>query len=87
MIDKSGGVGGSGRSDGSGTSDSDRARVGLCADCTSLRRVTSSRDYAFYLCGRAASDPRFAKYPVLPVLTCRGFDPVDSLRSHPTNGY
>ena len=49
---------------------------GLCADCAWLKRVTSSRDQRFYLCGRSLSDPRFGKYPVLPVLTCTGFDAV-----------
>jgi hypothetical protein len=29
----------------------------------------------FWLCARSADDPRFAKYPRLPVLRCPGFEP------------
>ncbi|MFN7943278.1 MAG: hypothetical protein U0X73_16930 [Thermoanaerobaculia bacterium] len=29
---------------------------------------------AFLRCGRAKDDPRFARYPVLPVLECPGFE-------------
>lgn len=47
---------------------------GLCADCACSRVVTSGRS-TFYLCERALTDPRFSKYPLLPVLSCRGFEP------------
>jgi hypothetical protein len=30
----------------------------------------------FWLCRRSATDPRFPRYPSLPVLTCSGFEPV-----------
>jgi hypothetical protein len=52
----------------------ERARAGLCADCRHARRVDSARGSRFYLCGRAASDPAFPKYPRLPVLACRGYE-------------
>ena len=41
-----------------------------------MRRVTTRRGSVFYLCGRHAEDPGFRKYPPLPVLECRGFDPI-----------
>ena len=52
------------------------AQVGLCARCTWMRRITSRRGSVFYLCGRHREDPTFRKYPPLPVLDCRGFEPV-----------
>jgi hypothetical protein len=50
-------------------------RVGLCADCLYVRVIKSARGSAFYLCQRAEQDPRFSKYPRLPVLACGGFEP------------
>ncbi len=50
------------------------ARVGLCATCAHAKPVTSARGSTFWLCGRAAEDPRFPKYPRLPVLRCPGFE-------------
>ncbi len=45
---------------------------GLCADCAWSRVVNSGRS-TFYLCERALTDARFRKYPVLPVVTCPGY--------------
>lgn len=45
---------------------------GLCADCTFARIVDSGRS-TFYLCERALTDPRFRKYPSLPVVSCPGY--------------
>jgi hypothetical protein len=50
-------------------------RVGLCAICRHARRVRSSRDAEFWLCGRSAVDPQFPKYPSLPVVRCPGYEP------------
>jgi hypothetical protein len=33
----------------------------------------SGRGSTFWLCGLSATDPRFAKYPRLPVARCAGF--------------
>ncbi|MSR83127.1 MAG: hypothetical protein EXS58_09415 [Candidatus Latescibacteria bacterium] len=52
------------------------ANPGLCAHCQHLRRVHSERGSTFYMCRRAATDPRFPKYPPLPVLTCPGYEPA-----------
>ena len=42
-----------------------------------MRRVESERGSVFYLCGRAATDPRFPKYPRLPVRECAGHELVE----------
>ena len=51
--------------------------VGLCSTCTSARRVENRRGSVFYRCARSAEDPRYPKYPPLPVLTCPGFVEMD----------
>jgi hypothetical protein len=56
----------------------DRLIAGLCADCLHARKVESARGSKFYLCGRSTSDPRFAKYPRLPVIECPGYERLDS---------
>ncbi len=49
------------------------ARVGLCASCAHAEVVVSSKSSIFYLCRLSATDPRFRKYPPLPVRTCTGY--------------
>jgi hypothetical protein len=51
--------------------------IGLCASCRHARIVHSARGSHFYLCRLAETDPRFAKYPRLPVLRCAGYEFVD----------
>ena len=51
----------------------ERIRVGLCLDCTHARRIESDRGAKFYLCGLAAVNPAFRKYPALPVVSCAGY--------------
>lgn len=46
---------------------------GLCEACRHSRRIVSDRGSAFYLCQLSFSDPRFPKYPPLPVLECPGY--------------
>ncbi|MBX7166324.1 MAG: hypothetical protein K1X74_08230 [Pirellulales bacterium] len=48
--------------------------VGLCAGCRHARRVETGRGSTFYLCGRSQHDPRYPKYPRLPMLDCAGFE-------------
>jgi hypothetical protein len=50
------------------------APVGLCLRCLHARRVTSGKGSTFWLCRRAEHDPKFEKYPRLPVITCPGFE-------------
>jgi hypothetical protein len=51
----------------------DVERWGLCAVCTHRAVVTSDRGSRFVRCGLARVDPRFAKYPAVPVLRCAGY--------------
>jgi hypothetical protein len=53
--------------------DRHRAVAGLCASCKNSRRIESQRGSEFWLCQLSATDPRFAKYPRLPVLSCPGY--------------
>jgi hypothetical protein len=49
--------------------------AGLCARCQYAQIIRNNRGSTFYLCRLSATDPRFPKYPRLPVLTCAGFTP------------
>ena len=49
--------------------------AGLCATCEHLRVLASPRS-VFVRCGLAATDPRFPKYPPLPVAACAGYRPL-----------
>jgi hypothetical protein len=51
-----------------------RPPYGLCDSCAHQRLVRSGRGSEFSLCRLAASDPRFPKYPRVPVLECAGFE-------------
>jgi hypothetical protein len=51
-------------------------RAGLCASCRFAEVITSSRGSTFYLCTLAATDPRFRRYPILPVRECSGYEPA-----------
>jgi len=55
-------------------------KIGQCLTCRHARRVTTPRS-TFWLCERAASDPRFEKYPRLPMLDCPGYEPGEPSRS------
>lgn len=46
---------------------------GLCDRCVHLQVVISARGSRFYLCRLSITDPRFPKYPAIPVVTCSGF--------------
>jgi hypothetical protein len=49
------------------------AERGLCATCVHAQIVTSARGSTFSLCKLSFSDPRFPKYPPLPVRECDGY--------------
>jgi hypothetical protein len=50
------------------------AAPGLCAGCRHARVNVTRRGTAYLRCGRAAWDPRMARYPRLPVRECPGFE-------------
>lgn len=70
----------------------DRDGVGLCGKCGHARVVESARGSRFYLCRLSETDPRFVRYPALPVLRCEGYrqatdGPEGGRRAkHPGNG-
>jgi len=51
---------------------------GLCASCQHARLIESSRGATFVLCRLSYVDPRFARYPRLPVLACDGYECLDN---------
>ena len=54
---------------------------GLCGSCIPAMIVKNDRGGFFVLCHLSRSDPGFRKYPQLPVLRCRGYNP-----KHPSGG-
>jgi len=46
---------------------------GLCATCEHAKILSSDRGSTFYRCGLSDTDPRFRRYPTLPVLKCDGY--------------
>jgi hypothetical protein len=57
-----------------GSDSFDRTKAGLCADCQHSRRIESDRGSVFVMCELSFQDPRFPKYPRLPVLACNGYE-------------
>jgi hypothetical protein len=52
--------------------ENDPARVGLCFRCRHARTV-ATRTSIFWRCELSKVDPRFDKYPRLPVIECIGY--------------
>ncbi len=52
--------------------------AGLCSQCQHARLIESNKGSVFMLCELSKTDPRFPKYPRLPVLACPGYE----LRAH-----
>jgi hypothetical protein len=52
-----------------------RGPAGLCERCVHMQIVTSSKGSQFYLCRLSLTDPRFPRYPPIPVVRCDGFMP------------
>ncbi len=52
-----------------------RTDPGLCRNCQHARRIESDRGSIFLMCELSFEDPRFVKYPRLPVLACSGYRP------------
>ena len=46
---------------------------GLCESCRHAR-VVEGANSRFWLCQLSASDPRFPRYPRLPVVRCAGYE-------------
>ena len=52
------------------------AAPGLCATCVHLDLVGSQRS-VFVRCALSDADPRFPRYPALPVRACAGYRPEE----------
>jgi hypothetical protein len=48
---------------------------GICDSCRHQRLVPNTRGSVFSLCERSRTDPRFPRYPRVPVASCPGFEP------------
>jgi len=48
--------------------------AGLCSTCQNVRQIESSKGSVFLLCELSKTDPRFKKYPSLPVISCSGYE-------------
>lgn len=49
--------------------------AGLCSFCLHVKTTGNRRGSIFFLCQRSLADASFRRYPVIPVLACRGFEP------------
>ncbi len=49
--------------------------AGLCGECAWSRPVAAAVS-TFMMCTRGLTDPAYRKYPMLPVLACRGYEPA-----------
>ena len=58
-------------SHGGGQAPDDRA--GLCGSCAHVQIITNDRGSRFYLCRLSLTDPRFTRYPAIPVVACTGY--------------
>jgi hypothetical protein len=47
--------------------------AGLCDTCRHQKLVRNTRGSEFSMCERSKTDPRYAKYPRLPVKRCPGY--------------
>ena len=50
--------------------------AGLCESCRNVKVVETRKGSRFYLCTLSEVDPRFPKYPRIPVLQCIGYAPA-----------
>ena len=50
-----------------------KMNAGLCSSCANARLIESDRGSVFIMCKLSFVEPRFAKYPRLPVLACSGY--------------
>ena len=53
-----------------------KVQIGLCAHCRFMKVIHSDRGSAFYFCEKSLTDASYPKYPRLPVLQCRGHEPI-----------
>lgn len=49
--------------------------LGLCQDCVFRQQIASPKGSVFQRCNMSLQDPRYPKYPRLPVLICAAYTP------------
>ena len=54
--------------------DRELAEIGLCSKCRHAAVQRNLRGSVFWRCRRGDDDPRFGKYPPLPVVACFGHE-------------
>jgi hypothetical protein len=52
-------------------------QIGLCATCRHVKTLASPKASVFYMCMKSDTDPKFRRYPALPVLKCSGYEKAD----------
>lgn len=52
----------------------DPIKQSLCATCRHRKENRNDRGSVFLFCRKSETDPRFPKYPPLPVLRCDGYE-------------
>lgn len=50
--------------------------AGLCGTCVHAKVLQSDRGSRFYRCSLSDTNPRYARYPTLPVVHCQGYQPT-----------
>ena len=58
-----------------GIDSSEGIGAGLCDSCAHQQVVRNTRGSSFSLCRRSREDPDYPRYPRVPVLECRGYEP------------
>jgi hypothetical protein len=51
---------------------------GLCESCANVKIIDTRKGSRFFLCELSDVDPRFPRYPRIPVLRCHGYAPAES---------
>lgn len=49
--------------------------IGLCESCQYVRRTINSRGSVFFLCEAHKTHPELPKYPSVPVVSCKYYEP------------
>ena len=61
-----------------GTSHATYSKNGLCDSCVHQKLIRNTRGSTFSMCERSKTDPRYPKYPRVPVRECRGYEKRES---------
>jgi hypothetical protein len=65
----------------------ERPNYGLCDSCVHQQLVPNTRGSVFSLCQRSRTDPRFPRYPRVPVMACPGYESRSRATTQPDSDY